>query len=39
MKNIEEINKEAVKKILANKKIPDFFGHFYFYCINLGFYN
>ena len=25
MKNIEEINKEAVKKILANKKIPDFF--------------
>ena len=25
MKNIEEINKEAVKKILANKKIPNFF--------------
>jgi large subunit ribosomal protein L19 len=24
MKNIEEINKEAVKKILANKKITDF---------------
>jgi len=25
MKNIEEINKEAVKKILATRKIPDFF--------------
>ena len=25
MKNIEEINKEKVKKILAEKKIPDFF--------------
>ena len=25
MKNIEEINKETVKKILATKKIPDFF--------------
>ena len=25
MKNIEEINKESVKKILAKKKIPDFF--------------
>jgi large subunit ribosomal protein L19 len=25
MKNIEEINKAAVKKILATKKIPDFF--------------
>ena len=25
MKNIEEINKSAVKKILATKKIPDFF--------------
>jgi len=25
MKNIEEINREAVKKILANKKIPNFF--------------
>ena len=25
MKNIEEINKEKVKKILAKKKIPDFF--------------
>ena len=24
MKNIEEINKESVKKILASKKIPDF---------------
>ena len=24
MKNIEEINKEAIKKILANKKITDF---------------
>jgi large subunit ribosomal protein L19 len=25
MKNIEEINKESIKKILAKKKIPDFF--------------
>ena len=25
MKNIEDINKESVKKILANKKIPEFF--------------
>jgi len=25
MKNIEDINKEAVKKIIANKKITDFF--------------
>ena len=25
MKNIEEINKESVKKILASKKYPDFF--------------
>tara|TARA_Y100000590_G_scaffold292957_1_gene329951 strand:- start:25 stop:561 length:537 start_codon:yes stop_codon:yes gene_type:complete len=25
MKNIEEINKEAVKKILATRKIPEFF--------------
>ena len=25
MKNIEEINKESVKKILATKKIPEFF--------------
>jgi len=25
MKNIEEINRESVTKILANKKIPDFF--------------
>ena len=25
MKNIEEINKEKVRKILAKKKIPDFF--------------
>ena len=25
MKNIEEINKENVKRILATKKIPDFF--------------
>jgi len=25
MKNIEEINKESVKKILTKKKIPDFF--------------
>ena len=25
MKNIEEINKESVKKILAKKKIPEFF--------------
>jgi len=25
MKNIEEINRESVKKILASKKIPDFF--------------
>ena len=25
MKNIEEINKEKVKKILEKKKIPDFF--------------
>ena len=25
MKNIEEINKEKVKKILAKKKLPDFF--------------
>ena len=25
MKNIEEINKEAVKKILAKKKLPKFF--------------
>ena len=25
MKNIEEINKESVKKILASKKIPKFF--------------
>ena len=25
MKNIEQINKEKVKKILENKKIPDFF--------------
>ena len=25
MKNIEEINKEAVKKILTTRKIPDFF--------------
>ena len=25
MKNIEEINKERVKKILAKKKIPAFF--------------
>ena len=25
MKNIEEINKEAVKKILAKKKLPEFF--------------
>jgi len=25
MKNIEEINRESVNKILANKKIPDFF--------------
>ena len=25
MKNIEEINKESVKKILTTKKIPDFF--------------
>ena len=25
MKNIEEINRESVKKILAKKKIPDFF--------------
>ena len=25
MKNIEEINRESVKKILAKKKIPEFF--------------
>ncbi len=25
MKNIEDINKESLKKIIANKKIPDFF--------------
>ena len=25
MKNIEEINKESIKKILSKKKIPDFF--------------
>ena len=25
MKNIEEINRESVKKILAEKKLPDFF--------------
>ena len=25
MKNIEDINKESVKKILAKNKIPDFF--------------
>ncbi len=25
MKNIEDVNKESVKKILAKKKIPDFF--------------
>ena len=25
MKNIEDINRESVKKILAKKKIPDFF--------------
>ena len=25
MKNIEDINKETLKKIIANKKIPDFF--------------
>ena len=25
MKNIEEINKESIKKILAKKKIPEFF--------------
>ena len=25
MKNIEEINKESVKKILASKKYPQFF--------------
>ena len=25
MKNIEEINKESIKKILSEKKIPDFF--------------
>ena len=25
MKNIEEINKTSVKKILATKKIPEFF--------------
>ena len=25
MKNIEDINRESVKKILANKKIPEFF--------------
>ena len=25
MKNIEDINKESVKKILAKKKIPEFF--------------
>ncbi len=25
MKNIEEINKESVKKILTTKKIPEFF--------------
>ena len=25
MKNIEEINKESIKKILAKKQIPDFF--------------
>ncbi len=25
MKNIEDINKDTVKKILANKKIPEFF--------------
>jgi len=25
MKNIEEINKASVKKILAKKKIPEFF--------------
>ena len=25
MKNIEEINKEAVKKLLSKRKIPDFF--------------
>ena len=24
MKNIEDINKEAIKKIIANKKINDF---------------
>ena len=24
MKNIEDINKEAIKKIVANKKITDF---------------
>ena len=24
MKNIEDINKEAIKKIISNKKIPDF---------------
>ncbi len=24
MKNIEDINKEAIKKIIANKKITDF---------------
>ena len=25
MKNIEEINRESVKKILSKKKIPEFF--------------
>jgi large subunit ribosomal protein L19 len=25
MKNIEEINRESIKRILTNKKIPDFF--------------
>ena len=25
MKNIEEINRESVKKIIAKSKIPDFF--------------
>ena len=25
MKNIEEINKDTIKKILSKKKIPDFF--------------
>ena len=25
MKNIEDINRESVKKILAKKKIPEFF--------------